>query len=79
MSDKDTYPSEVIEIGDKMLNDCLDFGLGFTDSICLSGRFIESEVKRLKHLIEITPTNKQFFALQVQHLEKAQIYLMGKL
>jgi hypothetical protein len=51
MKDSEMYPSDSMSIADKMLNDCLNAGLGFTESISLSNLFIDEEVKRLKNLI----------------------------
>jgi hypothetical protein len=79
MTDKETYSTEAISIGDKMLNNCMDSGLGFTESISLSNLFIEDEVKRLNHLIDITPVNSHFLRLQAHQLEQASKYLTLKL
>jgi len=79
MKDSEMYPSESMSIADKMLNDCLNAGLGFTESISLSNLFIDEEVKRLKNLIGTTPANSHFFLLQVQKLELASKYLTLKL
>lgn len=64
---------------DKMLDDCLNKGLAFTESVSLCGDFVEDQIRVLQNLIQTSAGENYFMRLELSNLNEIKNYLLGKL
>ena len=64
---------------DKMLDDCLNKGLAFTESVSLCGDFVEDQIRVLQNLIQTSAGENYFMRLELSNLNEIKNYLLVKL
>lgn len=71
--------SEIINRSTKMLNDCMEQGLAYSDSVTLSGKFVDDQIEIITNLINTSPEEKFFLMYELDKLTGIRNYLLSKL
>lgn len=62
------------ERANKMIDDCMNSGLGFTESVSLSVKFVSDQIESLEAL-----TYSVVIGIEWMNLKEIKNYLLGKL